>query len=150
MDRFEVKIFIDSNVLLAAVLRDHGSHARAFSLLERIQSGKDDGYVAAHSLAEMYSALTRMPAPFRHSPDEALQSVEENVVKYFHVIALTAGDYVEVLRSVVARGVHGGATYDALILKAAEKAKVSRIFTFNLKHFEAIADQRLAELLVSP
>src|SRR5215213_4279577 len=107
---------------MAAVLRDHGSHARAFSVLERVQNGKDDGYVSAHSLAEMYSALTRMPGPFRHSPDEALQSVEENVVKYFHLVALTAGEYVEALHGVVARGVHGGATYDALILKAAEKA----------------------------
>ena len=103
-----MKIFVDSSVLIAAVLRDHENHGRAFAVLERIQGGKDEGFIASHSLAEFYATLTRLPAPFRHSPDEALLSLEENVVEYFHLVDLSGRKYIETLRSAAARGIHGG------------------------------------------
>ena len=57
-----MKIFLDTSVLVAAVLEQHGDHARAFAILERVQQGKDEGVVAAHSLAETYAILTRLPS----------------------------------------------------------------------------------------
>jgi len=43
-----------------------------------------------------------------------------------------------------------GLVYDLLLLKAASKAGVQRVFTFNLKHFQAVAPPGLAPLLFAP
>ena len=75
-----MKVLLDTSVLIAAVIAKHDSHAKAFLILERVQNRKDEGFVAAHSLAEMYAILTKLPPPFRHSPEQALLSIEENVL----------------------------------------------------------------------
>jgi predicted nucleic acid-binding protein len=145
-----VKVFFDTSVLLAAMLEEHESHRRAFSALERVHSGRDEGLIGAHTLAELYSALTRMPAPFRHSPNEALLSIEENVLKHFRIVTLSGSDYVELIREAASRGIQGGTTYDALLLRTAVKADANRILTLNLKHFHAVAAGKVAELLFAP
>jgi predicted nucleic acid-binding protein len=35
-----MKVFLDTSVLVAAVVSKHESHARAFPLLERVQNGR--------------------------------------------------------------------------------------------------------------
>ncbi len=145
-----MKVFFDTHVLVAAVSGSHTKHAQAFPLLERVQSGKDEGFLSAHSLAEMYAVLTRLPAPYRHTPEQALLSIEENILKHFKATALTPGEYAALIRESALAGLQGGVVYDALILKSAAKAGVERVFTFNLKHFQAVAPKGLASVLVSP
>jgi predicted nucleic acid-binding protein len=145
-----MRVFFDTSVLLAALLTAHDSHDRAFPALERVHSGKDEGIIAAHTLAELYSTLTRMPAPFRHSPDEALLSMEENVLKYFRIVALSGADYVAVIKEVATRGIQGGTTFDALLVKTAAKAEPNKILTLNVKHFQAVASGKIKELLSTP
>src|SRR4051794_13625087 len=119
-----MKIFLDTNVLIAAVSGGHTHHSPTFSLFARGEGGKEEGFVSAHSLAEMYAILTKLPAPFRHSPEQALLSMEENIMKYFQVGSLTAADYAAILRESALMGVQGGLIYDALLLKSASKAGV--------------------------
>ena len=145
-----MKIFLDTSVLVAAVLEQHGDLARAFAILERVQQGKDEGVVAAHSLAETYAILTRLPSPFRHSPEQALLSIEENILKHFTTSSLSGSDYAALIRDVAGRGVQGGTIYDAVLLKSAAKASVARIFTLNLKHFRAIAPQEFFGIIAAP
>ena len=145
-----MKIFLDTNVLVAAVCGGHTHHKRAFPLLERVQEKEDEGFVSAHSLAEMYAILTKLPVPFRHTAEQALLSIEENVLKYFHVGVLTATDYAAILRESAVTGIEGGMIYDALMLKSACKADVQRVFTFNLKHFHSIASKSMKALIESP
>jgi predicted nucleic acid-binding protein len=145
-----MKVFLDTSVLIAAVLEQHGDHARAFAILERVQQGKDEGVVAAHSLAEAYAILTRLPSPFRHSPEEALLSIEENILKHFTTSSLSGADYASLIRDVASRGVQGGTIYDAVLLKSAVKASVTRIFTLNIKHFRAIAPQDVSGMIAGP
>jgi toxin FitB len=145
-----MKVFLDTSVLVACVVDHHPHHQRAFPILERVQAGKDDGVVAGHSLVEMYSTLTRMPAPFRHTPEQALLSVEENIAKHFEVAALSGNEYAAFIRESAFARIQGGSIYDALILKAAVKEHVERIFTFNLRHFQAVAPQTVIALLATP
>jgi predicted nucleic acid-binding protein len=145
-----MRVLLDTSVLIAAVVEMHEAHARAFVALDRVQRGKDEGVVSAHTLAEMYAILTRAPAPLRHSPAQALLSIEENVLKHFEVLALNATDYAALIREVAMSGVQGGAVYDAILLKAAAKAQVDRVYTLNLKHFLAIATGSLARALAVP
>ena len=145
-----MRILLDTNVLVAAVSGGHTHHAQAFPLLERVQQGKDEGFVSAHSLAEMYAILTKLPVPFRHTPEQAFLSIEENVIKFFHIGGLTGADYTSLLRESALLGVQGGMIYDAIVLKCASKAGVDRIFTFSLKHFQAMAPKSMKPLLLSP
>ena len=145
-----MKIFLDTSVLIASVLEKHISHARSFAILERVLDGKDEGFVPAHSLAEMYSTLTRLPVPFRHSPEQALLSIEENVLPHFKISTLTERDYIALIREAALTGIQGGAVYDAVLLKSAGKIEPDRIYTLNLKHFEAVAKKELRSLLCAP
>ena len=78
-----MKIFLDTSVLVSAVVKQHASHERSFAVLERIHNRQDEGIISAHSLAEMYAVLTKLPPPYRHTPEQALLSIEENVLKHF-------------------------------------------------------------------
>src|ERR1041385_6477586 len=109
-----MKVLLDTNVLIAAVVEMHTAHTRAYARLARVQNGSDQGFVAAHTLAEMYAVLTRYPMPLRHSPEQALLTIEENVIKHFKVLALTGTDYAALLRETASAGIAGGAIYDAI------------------------------------
>jgi predicted nucleic acid-binding protein len=110
-------------VLVAAVDAKHELHARASPLWERVQEGEAEGVVSGHSLAEMYAVLTRLPPPYRHAPEQALLSIEENILKHFKISILTGNDYAALIWEAAVAGIQGGTVYDAVLLKSAEKAK---------------------------
>jgi len=145
-----MKVLLDTSVLIAAVIAKHDSHTKAFTILERVQNRKEEGFVAAHSLAEMYAILTKLPPPFRHSPEQALLSIEENVLKHFRIASLTGTDYASLIREAAVAGIQGGTIYDAVLLKSAGKVDPDRIYTLNLKHFLAVAPRNVASRLSSP
>jgi predicted nucleic acid-binding protein len=145
-----VKVLLDTSVLVAAVIAKHDSHAKAFPILDRVQNRKDEGFVAAHGLAEMYAILTKLPPPFRHSPEQALLSIEENVLKHFEISSLTGTDYASLIREAAVAGIRGGTIYDAVLLKSAEKVDPDQIYTLNLKHFLAVASEDIRSKLLSP
>jgi predicted nucleic acid-binding protein len=145
-----VKVFCDTNIVIAACLGGHSHHEQARPVLERIKAGKDTGFVAAHTLAEAYAVLTRLPDADRVAPTVAWQLISENVVNNFSVITLTAREYSETLASAAASGIEGGRTYDALLLAAAMKSGAERIFTLNVRHFQSLADERIRSRIASP
>jgi predicted nucleic acid-binding protein len=145
-----MKVFLDTNVLVSAVIKQHVDHERSFAALERVLAGKDEGSISAHSLAEMYAVMTKLPAPYRHTPEQALLSIEENVLKQFKTVSLSGTDYAALLREAAGTGIQGGTLYDALLLKCATKSGADRIYTLNLKHFQAIAPPGIARLLSTP
>lgn len=145
-----MKAFLDTSVLIAAVIKQHVAHERAFAVLERVHYKKDEGIIAVHSLAEMYAVLTKLPPPYRHTPEQALLSIEENILKYFKPIGLATGEYTALLREAVTARIQGGTIYDVLLLKAATKAQVEVLYTLNLKHFQAIAPPTFAAKLSTP
>lgn len=144
-----MKIFCDTSVLVAASVQSHEHHARAIAILERVAQGHDEGVIGAHSLAEMYAVLTRLPVTPRIQPDEAAALIEENVVKHFKMLTLSAHEYASLIRHASANGIVGGALYDALLLACAEKAKVARIYTFNVADFKRLAPA-LDSLITAP
>ena len=145
-----MRVFLDTSVLVASVFDFHDAHFRCLPLLGRVQEGKDEGFISAHSLAEMYAVLTKSPPPLRHSPEQALLSIEENILKYFNVLHLTGADYRTLIRDAATVGIQGGTIYDAVLLKCAAKANPERIYTLNLKHFQAVAPVDISRSLASP
>ena len=145
-----MKVFLDTSVLVSAVLKQHVDHERSFAVLERVHNKQNEGIISAHSLAEMYAVLTKLPPPFRHTPEQALLSIEENVLKHFKTISLIGSEYAALLREAAGTRIQGGTIYDVLLLKGATKAVVITIYTLNLKHFQAIAPPEEAAKLSLP
>jgi predicted nucleic acid-binding protein len=145
-----VRVFFDTSVLVAAMAATHPAHARALPRLQLVKVGADTGVVvAAHSLAELYAILTRLPLQPRISPTVAQQLIEQNVLAACEVVALSEAEYAALVAHLAATGIAGGATYDALILHTAAKAGVDRVLTLNVKDFRRVYPT-LAGQIVEP
>jgi len=145
-----MRVFLDTSVLVAAVVTKHEHHARAFHVLDRVQNRRDEGHISGHSMAEMYSILTKLPPPFRHMPEQALLSIEENVIQHFEVATLSPKEYASLIREAALSGIKGGTIYDAVLLKCAAKSGAEQIWTFNLKHFQNIAPKNIVSQISAP
>ena len=144
-----MKTFFDTSTLIGAMIEGHSAHALSLPWLQRVKAGTDIGLVAAHTVAELYAILTRLPVSPRISPAGALQLVASNVLDACEIVSLTADDYVTLLRHLAEQGVSGGATYDALLLHAAWKAGADRVVTLNVHDFRRVYPA-LADRIVSP
>jgi predicted nucleic acid-binding protein len=145
-----MKVFCDTNVLVAAFLANHPQHASARPVLERVKAGTDKGFVAAHSLAESYAVLTRLPGASQVSPSVTWQLISENIIKNFDLVPLSPKEYSKTIEDALSTDVRGGKIYDALLLTAAIKSGAERIYTFNVAHFLSIAPKNISSQIVAP
>jgi predicted nucleic acid-binding protein len=102
--------------LVAASEKSHPHYAKALPVLRRVATHKD---MSAHSIAELYAALTRLPVQPRIHPPEAARIVTENILPYFEVVSVSKTDYLEALNGMAKGGWAGAKIYDALLLRAA-------------------------------
>lgn len=144
-----MKVLLDTSILVAALIQSHAAHALAVEWLRRVQRKEAAGYIAAHTVAEVYAVLTRLPVKPPISSATAWQAFQTQVLPYVEVVALSAADYQVVVEQLAARDIGGGQTYDALIGKAALLANVDHIVTLNAKHFRALFPD-IADLVVDP
>jgi predicted nucleic acid-binding protein len=145
-----VKAYLDTNVLVAASVQDHQHHVPAFDLVKAVKEGALHGCISTHGLAEFYSVLTRAPFTPRVHPAEAGRFLDDNVLPYFELSALSADDYKAVLRYCTNTGLIGGVVFDALHLHSAQKAGCDRVYTFNVKDFRDLAPTGLADKITAP
>jgi predicted nucleic acid-binding protein len=95
--------------------------------------------VPAPALIETYAVLTRLPPPYRLRPADAFALMEQNWSQA-EVAALGAADIWPHLRGLPEPGVAGGSTYDAGVAACARRAGVDVILTWNVRHFERVAE----------
>jgi predicted nucleic acid-binding protein len=145
-----VKVYLDTNILIAASVQEHQHHVQSFDLVKAVKEGSIEGCIGTHGLAEFYSVLTRAPFTPRVHPTEAGRFLDDNIFPYFELIALSADDYKAVLRSSTNAGLIGGVVFDALHLHSAQKAGCDRIYTFNVKDFRFLAPAGLADKIAAP
>jgi predicted nucleic acid-binding protein len=134
---------LDTSCLVAAVCGWHRDHDATRREIERRNGSGEKLVLAAHSLAETFSVLTRLPEPHRLRADDALALVEANWGKT-HLVALAAPDYLETLRRCRDVGIGGGAVYDALIAACARKARVTTLLTWDIEGFERFLEDEPA------
>lgn len=130
--------FFDSSVLVPALLPDHVHHARSFTAFAAA-SRKNAG-CAAHSLAEVYSTLTRFPGKQRLSAESAALLVQE-VEHRLTLVWLDGDEYLAAINRIAGMGIVGGAVYDALIAACAAKAKADMVYTWNIAHFILLGNE---------
>jgi predicted nucleic acid-binding protein len=145
-----VNIFFDTTVLVAASEQSHPHYAQARSALLRIVASQDRGFMGAHSIAEVFAALTRLPVQPRVHPVEAARIVTDNILPHFEVVSLGKDDYLEAMDTMASGGWIGAKIYDALLLHCAARCAAERIYTFNLGDFKQLAPAGLRERICAP
>jgi len=133
-----MRVLFDTSLLVAAMVEGHPVHQDALSWLQGVKNGTHQGFVAAHSLAELYSVLTILPVQPRIPPAMARRLIHENVIASCKVVPLSDEDYAAVIDHLSEMSIVGGVTYDALILYAAIKSSVDRVVTLNEKDFRKV------------
>ena len=145
-----MKACLDTSVLVAALVEDHPHNAPASALLLSAKARKIQAVVSAHTLAEVYAVLTRAPFTPPVYPAEARQLIEQTVLPNVHVVSLSPTEYRQVIAECADAGWTGGVIYDAIHLRAARKVSCERLYTFNVKHFRAIAPDDFQHCITTP
>ncbi len=130
----------DTSCLIAAVCSWNEHHERTRFEIERRDTNGDELLLAAHSLAEIYAVLTRLPSPHRLRAADAFSLIESNWGQT-SVVHLTGRETWRVVTEAERRGLIGGQTYDVLIAMAALKGGASTLVTWNLRNFLPFRDE---------
>ena len=122
--------FLDSSVLIAALVAAQPHHAKCAALV------KPRAGATAHALLETFAFLTGRMTP-RLRPADAVALIREALAEPLEIFALSGAEHLATLKETAARGITGGAIYDYLHMAAARKAKARRLCTLNVRHFQA-------------
>lgn len=144
-----MKVFCDTSVLVASALHTHPKHREGRSALDRIRAGEDAGFASAHTLAETFAVLSRMPTKPKLDPESVLDILETDFIPHLSFIGLPATDYPPAIRELAGRGLGGGRIYDLLHLRVAARLAPDRIYTFNETEWKTLAPE-LAPLICAP
>lgn len=110
------RLALDTSAAIPFLVRSHTAHA----VVRRHAVGRST-VLTAHSLAETYSVLTRLPGDARLTAHDAARLTEAN---FDAVLPLPAREAAVLPRVLAPLGVVGGAVYDALVGLAARAAGV--------------------------
>lgn len=131
-----MRTFLDTSVLIASSDADHPHQAASIGYLASASPATTA--CAAHTLAEFYSVLSRLPGGKRVRPELAAALVVQ-IAERMTVVPLTAEDYIAAISACAAAGQSGAMVYDALLIACARRWSADRIVTWNLRHFRSIA-----------
>lgn len=135
----EPRTAVDTSVLIAALLSWHECHVEALGALEAALEREQRIVLPAPTLLETYSVLTRLPAPHRMSPGDAMSLLEDSFRDSAQLVSLDDEEVWPFLGEAAARETAGGALYDAQILACARKAGASHVLTLNRRDFERLS-----------
>ena len=127
-----MRVFFDTSVLVPVFIPGHEHHERSLAVFSK--ADLHSGYCAAHSLAEVYATLTRLPGRYRAAPDQAIMCLEA-IEGRLNPIALEVAEYLAAIREAAGIGIEGGALYDALLGACADKSKANVLYTWNTRDF---------------
>ena len=123
--------FLDTGILVGAVLTSHPEHEVCLSALEDFTRP----FTNAHALAETFATLTGFYKVPTDAATELTLSLQDSVA----VEALALADYETAIREARSRGVMGGGIYDSLHATFARRKKAVQIVTRNPSHFQHVA-----------
>jgi len=123
--------FLDTGILVGAVLERHPEHAVCLSALRDCERP----FTNAHALAETFATLTG----FYKVPVAAATELTLALRATIPVEPFLMEDYETAIREARSRGVMGGGIYDSLHATFARHKQSLRIATRNPSHFNHVA-----------
>jgi predicted nucleic acid-binding protein len=136
-----VKIWFDTSVLVAALLREHPAHSAAFPRLKAIYQGYAQGVTNGRTLAELFETLTSLPVEPKIGPRDAQRLIRAIILNCFEIAPESPEVLSRAMRMTASRGLDGTAIRDALCLIGAHKAECEKLLTFNLQNFRSLAPE---------
>lgn len=133
-----MKVFFDTSVLVAALVKLHPMHSQATNWLKRAKSHDLDMIISSHTLAELYAVLTTLPVSPKITPEMAWRLISENIEGIATIISLSSSEYITTIKHLRDSGLSGGIIYDALAFKAAIKSNADKLITFNVSDFKRL------------
>jgi predicted nucleic acid-binding protein len=134
-----MRLLFDTSTLIAALVEVHPAHRLAYPWLQGVKDGHHISLIGVHSLAELYSKLTRIPfAGGVLPPAQAQQIIETDLTRFFEIISLAGTDSLTIIEHLSNQNLGGGIIFDALIFHAAIKSGADRLLALNPKHFQQI------------
>lgn len=127
-------LYLDSSVLVAALVEDEPAHEACLRLLRRKNLA-----TWTHALAEVFATLTGGRLGLRVPSAVAAELMDASLLPRLQLIELAAADMIGAVRESEAAGVRGGAIFDFLHLAAARRAAATAVYTLNTRHFVALA-----------
>jgi predicted nucleic acid-binding protein len=107
-------IAVDTSVVVAAFATWHERHSAARAVVDK------GVRLVAHCGFESYSVLTRLPPPHRAAPEIIYEFLKARFRSPW--LTLSAADTEALVPTLVANGITGGATYDAIVARTARAA----------------------------
>jgi predicted nucleic acid-binding protein len=132
---------VDTSVVVAALLGWHEEHEVARRALDRGLAAKRV-VLPAPVLLEAYAVMTRLPAPHRLHPDDAVALLKDTFVGAA-TVALDPEEVWRLLADLESARISGGRTYDCHILACARKAHARRLLTLNQRDFLALGEREI-------
>lgn len=129
-----MKRYVDSSVLVAALVEDEPRHEACIALL-----GSEPLLLWTHGLAEVFSTLSGSRLGLRVPAALAVELIEDSLLPSLQLVQLTPKETLAALREAETRGVRGAAVYDLLHLWAARKAGATQLLTLSQRHFAALS-----------
>jgi predicted nucleic acid-binding protein len=131
-------IALDSSVMVTGVVRTDERHAKALRAIRGAFDSPEGMLVPVHALVETYAVITRMPAPHRATPAEAVKALRDTF-GVARLAPLSARSVWILLDDLAGASFGGGLTYDAIILKSAEDAGATVLLTWNIRDYERLS-----------
>lgn len=133
-------IALDTSVIVAGLLSWHERHAAAARALERALGSSAGVLIPAQALIESYAVMTRLPAPHRLAPADALHLLRENFGDV-RVAAHGARSVFPLLTQLAGASLGGGIVYDAVILDTAADAGADSLLTLDARDYERLPER---------
>ncbi|QQR80875.1 MAG: PIN domain-containing protein [Deltaproteobacteria bacterium] len=132
-------ILFDTSIFIAGFITTHPRHEPCLSAIQKVHKGNLKAAISCHSVAESYSVLSAYPSHPKITPAVAEKLIEENILKYFEVIELSLNDYRKAIARVREANLSSGAIFDSLIIQAAHKKNIRRIYSGDLSDFTRLS-----------
>jgi predicted nucleic acid-binding protein len=127
-------VYLDSSVLVAALVEDEPAHQACLGLLRR-----KNLVVWTHGIAETFATLTGGRLGIRVRPSTAAGLINASLLSRVRLLEIGATEMIEAIGGCESAGVRGGAIFDFLHLLAARNSSASTLYTLNNRHFIALA-----------
>jgi predicted nucleic acid-binding protein len=142
-----MKAFLDTSVFVAAFWGDHSQHLSSVALVRN--ATPKTAFCAAHTVAEVYSTMTRLPVKPPIPAEQALLFIRQ-MRERFTVVALTEKDYFATVERLAENGIAKSYIFDGLIMTAAAKSSADAIYTWDIDDFQRVSPPETVKLIRTP
>ena len=142
-----MKVFLDTSVFVAAFWGDHPQNPASVRLIKA--ATPKTAFCAAHTVAEVYSTMTRLPVKPPIPPEQALLFIRQ-IRERFTVVALSDTEYFETVERLAERGLAKSYIYDGLIATAAAKSGAAVIYTWEIDDLLRVSPPQIVKNIRTP